>query len=137
MHFTMSQRHRPKRARSDPTTVEDVMFYARILMKRDPFEHLAPQDENRRFRAMFGCTDAIVLKVWSLMKEHEVLHEGRTLMHLLWTFLYCKTYTKWAVMKIMTNSDPKTIRKWIGLFLVSVSLLEPYLVCTLLCAFNC
>ena len=137
MHFTMSQRHRPKRARSEPTTVEDVMFYAQILMKRDPFEHLAPQDENCWFRAMFGCSNAMVLKVWNLMKEHEVLHEGGTLMHLLWTFLYCKTYTKWAVMKIMTNSDPKTIQKWIGLFLVSVSLLEPYLVCTLLCAFNC
>ena len=83
MHFTMSQRHRPKRARSEPITVEDMMFYARILMKRDPFEHLAPQDENFWFRAMFGCSNAMVLKVWNLMKEHEVLQEGGTLMHLL------------------------------------------------------
>ena len=50
-------------------------------------------------------------------------------MHLLWTFLYCKTYTKWAVMKRMTSgTDPKTLRKWISLFLDANEDLEGHIV---------
>lgn len=122
--ITMSERNATKRKRSVPLSVEDVMFKAQIIMEKDPFKDRAPSEENRSFRALFGCDPAIVLKLWNMLEKEELLPQGGGLTHLLWTFMYCKTYAKWKTMRRITNTDPKTLRKWIKLFLASVSLLE-------------
>ena len=98
-----------KRSRVVQLTVEDVMFKARIIMERDPFKQRAPCEENRSFRAIFGCDPRIVLKLWNMIISHEILPEGGTLTHLLWTFMYCKTYSKWKTMRRITDTDPKTL----------------------------
>jgi hypothetical protein len=54
---------RAKRQREVEPTESDVMFYARIIMERDPFKALAPRDEDQKLRALFGCPAKIVLIV--------------------------------------------------------------------------
>ena len=93
-----------------------------------PGEEHAPTEEKSCFRAMFGCGVHIVLLFWTLLNDHSLVLDKGELYHLLWTFLYCKTYTKWPVIKIITDTKPKTLRKWIGLFVESTQFLEPYLV---------
>jgi hypothetical protein len=51
------------------------MFYARIIMERDPFKELAPRDEDRKFRALFGCPAKIVLIVWSKLVANDLVPE--------------------------------------------------------------
>ena len=117
-----------KRSRVTAPTVDDIMYKARFLMENDPFKERAPTEEDQNFRAMFGTGAGIVLILWNLLQFHDVLPNGGTITHLLWMLLYLKTYAKWKTMKKITNVDPKTLRKWIQLFLKSVELLEPFVV---------
>eukprot|EP00977_Amphora_coffeiformis_P014276 scaffold3950_cov138-Amphora_coffeaeformis.AAC.1 len=114
-----------KRARTEPPSVEDVMYYARFFMEKDPFKHKAPKVEDDAFRAMFGCGPAIVLKLWNLLVEHSLMPRMGQMKHLLWTLMYCKTYAKWKTMQKLTETDPKTLRKWIDLFYESIFELAP------------
>lgn len=113
-----------KRARVEPPTVQHVMHYGRLLMEKDPFKHRAPREEGRNFRALFGCSPEVVLVLWLKLEGEDLLPEEGTMTHLLWTFMHCKQYSKWKTMNQTTGTDPKTLRKWIKVFLDAVELLE-------------
>lgn len=117
-----------KRARVADVTVEDVMYFGRFLMENDPFKHRAPREEDKAFRALFGSSPSNVLELWHLLLSNDVLPEGGTLTHLLWMLMFAKQYGKWSTMKRLTNTDPKTLRKWIGLFFDAVELIEAHVV---------
>ena len=42
--------------------------------------------------------------------------------------MFATQYGKWSTMKRLTNTDPKTLRKWIGLFFDAVELIEAHVV---------
>lgn len=126
-----------KRQRVVPLTIEDVLFKARIIMENDPFKEKAPQEEDRSFRALFGCSPDIVLKLWNMLVAGGLLPAGGTLTHLLCTFLHAKTYGKWKTMRRLTKTDPKTLRKWIKLFLEHSSQLEGEVVSASDCGIAC
>lgn len=117
-------------------TVDDVLFKARIIMEKDPFKERAPPEEDRAFRALFGCGPEIVHRLWILLCKHELVPEGGSMTHLLWTLMYAKTYGKWKTMRQLTQSDPKTLRLWIGRFIEAISYLEADLV-SLKCIQHC
>lgn len=48
--------------------------------------------------------------------------------HLLWTLMWHKTYALWKTMRKLTNTDPKTLRKWIDVFSDAIMLIEPDIV---------
>ena len=112
-----------KRPRVVPPTVEDVMYYARFLMENDPFKHRAPAEEERAFRALFGCRAGVVLVLWNKLVNEDLLPKNGQMKHLLWTLAYCKVYGKWKSMRKLTQTNPKTLHKWIELFKKSIELL--------------
>lgn len=124
----MADSSKKKRARMDDATAKDVQYYGNFLMEKDPFKHRAPREEDRSFRALFGSSPSNVLILWQLLISNDLLPEGGTLTHVLWTLMYTKQYGKWSTMKILTDTDPKTLRKWIGLFYDAIELLEPEVV---------
>lgn len=94
-------------------------------MERDPFKDKAPREEDRNFRALFGCPPSVVLDLWNRLSNNDLLPADGTMTHLLWTFMYTKTYVKWKNMKTLAGGhDPKTIRKWMKVFLDAVEQLE-------------
>ena len=113
-----------KRPRTLPLSLDDVYWYARLIMENDPFKDRAPRDEDRNFRALFGCGADIVLKLWRLLEANDLIPVGGIITHLLWALLHAKTYGKWKTMRKLTKSDPKTLRKWIFEFLNSIEQLE-------------
>ena len=104
------------------------MYFGRFLMENDPFKHRAPREEDKAFRALIGCCPVVVLDLWNKLIEHDALPENGTMLHLLWTLMYSKQYAKWSTMRKLTGTDPKTLRKWIGLFYSAIELLEPVVV---------
>jgi hypothetical protein len=116
---------RNKHAHSAEPSLVDVMHYGRMLMERDPFKDKAPREEERAFRALFGCGPNIVLTLWKMLLKEDLIPNGATMVHLLWTLMYCKQYGKWSTMRKLTNTDPKTLRKWINQFMYNIELLEP------------
>jgi hypothetical protein len=114
-----------KRARVSPPSVENILHFARIIMNDDPFKEVAPKEEDKRFRALFGCPPNVCIVVWYKLLRSDLIPEQGTMVHLLWTLMYCKTYPKWSTMKMLSGgADPKTLRHWIGLFRESIGLLE-------------
>lgn len=112
--------------------VEDVMYYGRLVMNNDPFKEHVPREEDDNFRALFGCGPQVCLVVWNKLVGSELVPDGGTMQHLLWTLMYHKTYATWKTMRKLTKTDPKTLRKWIGAFWNAFSLLEPEVVSTTL-----
>lgn len=119
---------RSKRARAVEASKVDVMHFGRLLMNNDPFKHRAPKEEDRAFRALFGCSAAIVLVLWKKLVAGDLIAEGGRMTHLLWTLMYCKQYGKWPTMRKLTGADPKTLRKWISQFEDAIVLLLPEVV---------
>jgi hypothetical protein len=117
-----------KRRREAQATVEDIMHYGRLVMNNDPFKQHAPREEDSNFRAIFGCRPQVSLVLYNKLVASELLPEGGTMQHMLWTLMYHKTYAKWKTMRKLTKTDPKTLRKWINCFSYSISLLEPEIV---------
>ncbi len=113
-----------KRARVSEPSVVDVMHFGRLLMSNDPFKHRAPREEDTAFRALFGCGPVIVLSLWNKLVAADLVPVGGTMTHLLWTLMYCKQYGKWSTMRKLTNTDPKTLRKWINQFFYNIEILE-------------
>lgn len=109
-----------KRPRTVPLTAEDVMYHARFLMENDPFKHRAPREEDRGYRALFGCSSQVTLTLWNKLIQHGLLPKDGQLKHLLWMLAYCKTYGKWKSMQRLTQTNPKTLRKWIKLFKLAI-----------------
>jgi hypothetical protein len=94
-------------------------------MEKDPFKHRAPREEDKAFRALFGCAPVIVLTVWNKLSSADLIPHKGTMTQLLWTLMYCKQYGKWSTMSKLTNgTDPKTLRKWIYQFLYNIEQLE-------------
>ena len=127
---------RGKRARVAAPLLQDLMHYARIIMENDPFKQRAPREEERSFRALFGCGPQVALILWTkLSSEHAFLPDDATITHLLWTLMYCgKQYRKWKTMRKLTKADPKTLRKWIAVFYSAIAMMEPFVVCTNPCS---
>lgn len=119
-----------KRPRQTVPVVGDVLQKARLIMHNDPFKDRAPREEDRAFRALFGCAAHIVLKLWILLVTHDLVPEDGNMTHLLWTLMYLKTNAKWKALRQLTGgADPKTLRKWIfDEFLPAISMLEPIVV---------
>jgi hypothetical protein len=120
----------PKRARVAATSLDDVMHFGRLIMEKDPFKQKAPREEDKAFRALFGCSPVVVLTLWNKLSNADLIPDQGTVTHLLWTLMHCKQYGKWATMKKLANGvDPKTLRKWINQFLYNVEVLEDDVVC--------
>jgi hypothetical protein len=123
-----------KRARVAEPSVDDVMYFGRIIMEKDPFKHRAPREEDKAFRALFGCAPVVVLSLWDKLASADLIPHKGTMTQLLWTLMYCKQYGKWSTMSKLTNcTDPKTLRKWIYQFLYNIEQLEWSVVCSLCC----
>jgi hypothetical protein len=78
--------------------------------------------EDRRFREHFGAPFAIVQMVWDMLVEGGLLPKNGKPKHLLWTLYFLKCYPKEgpgyaAVGGSRGAIDPKTMRKWVWLFL--------------------
>ena len=82
--------------------------------------------EDRRFREHFGAPFAIVRMVWDMLVEGYLLPEKSKPKHLLWTLYFLKCYPKEgpgcaAVGGSKGAIDPKTMRKWVWLFLERIN----------------
>ena len=82
--------------------------------------------EDRRFRGLFGACIEIVLKVWLMLGEGGLRPEKSKPKHLLWMLYFLKVYQREApgcsaVGGSKGAIDPKTLRKWVWLFIERIA----------------
>ena len=82
--------------------------------------------EDRRLRSLFGARIKIVLKIWSMLLEDGLRPKKSKPKHLLWTLYFLKVYPREApgcsaVGGSKGAIDPKTLRKWVWLFIEHIA----------------
>ena len=89
--------------------------------------------EDQRFREHFGAPFTTVQMVWDMLEEGGLLPEKGEPKHLLWALYFLKCYPKegpgCAVVGGSKGAiDPKTMRKWVWLFLKRICKLADHVV---------
>jgi hypothetical protein len=82
--------------------------------------------EEHRFRSFFGARKEIFLKVWGMLGEGSLCPKNSKPKHLLWALYFLKVYPREgpgcsAVGGSKGAIDPKTMRKWVWLFLERIA----------------
>lgn len=75
--------------------------------------------QQRRFRALFGVDPKICCEIWSRLPRRLLNTADPT--HLLWSLLFLKTYANEDVLCVITQSDHKTLRKWVWCIISEIS----------------
>ncbi len=78
------------------------------------------------FHSFFGARNEILLKVWSMLGEGSLRPKNSEPKHLLWALYFLKVYPREgpecsAVGGSKGAIDPKTMRKWVWLFLEHIA----------------
>jgi hypothetical protein len=103
---------------------DDAVFFraTRDIMNRVEQKVGTAAREDRRFCKHFGAPFTIVRMVWDMLVEGGLLPKNGEPKHLLWMLYFLKCYPKEgpgcaAVGGLRSAIDPKTMRKWVWLFL--------------------
>ncbi len=91
------------------------------------------ETEDCHFLEFFGTGLFVVAKLWILMAEHDVIPPEGEIKHLLWTLHYLKAYPRQAAVCSTVGGstggiDPKTLWKYMWLFIRAMADLEPAVV---------
>jgi hypothetical protein len=118
-----------KRKKDTQPDLHDILTAGKDMMNRSEKAMGAMTEEDRRFREMFGVGPCVALTAWSMLHKLDLLPDGGTLQHFLWTLCFLKVYPKQGPLcALCSGSDPKTVRKWVKLFLDAIASLEPEVV---------
>ena len=109
--------------------VNSILRVARQMWQRDPDVERASSSEEKDFRSHFGCSPPVCATLWNHLKVTDLLPEGGTQDHLLWSLMFLKVYGKQRQMCTLAGGvDHDTFRKWTWLFLDAIVQLEPLVV---------
>ena len=122
-----------KRKRESVPTPDDFMLIGKEVQNKSGRSLGAPMSEDRAFRDFFGTSAIVAMIVWNLMVEHQLLPEGGTIIHFLWTLFFFKVYPLQGPACSAAGGsngavDPKTWRKYIWPFVYAVASLESIVV---------
>ena len=113
--------------------VEEIMTVARDMQNRGSRRVGAKVVEDRLFEEYFGVSVTVVLVVWNLLDEHDLIPEKGEIKHLLWALVFLKVYPKQGPVCSLVGGtkgavDPKTFRKWVWKFIFNIELLDEVVV---------
>lgn len=122
-----------KRKKGDELTTAYVYSIARVIQNTYNMADWTETAKDRLFRDFFGCGAYIVVLLWNMMDELDVLPHEVEVVHLLWTLYWMKCYPTESpctatVGKQGRKVDPKTFRKYVYPIVYAIASLEPYVV---------
>ena len=74
--------------------VEEIMTIARDMQDRGSQCVRAKVVEDRLFKEYFGVSVTIVLVIWNLLNEHDLILKKGEIKHLLWALVFLKVFLK-------------------------------------------
>ncbi len=119
---------------NDNETMDTVFFHAaRDIMNRVRRKVGTATREDRRFCEHFDAPFVIVQMVWDMLEEGGLLPEQGKPKHLLWALYFLKCYPEEGpgcavVGETKGAIDPKSMRKWVWLFLERICKLADHVV---------
>ena len=123
-----------KRKRSTNLVLNDILRQAHSIWNRDQEKTRSTGTEDSNFHQFFGCSVLVFQALWSLLLITDTLPEGGSILHLLWTLLFLKTYSKQKVLCSLAGiKDNETFRKWTWLFISAICELQHLVVSFCFC----
>ncbi len=112
---------------------EEIITVARDIQNRGSQCIRTKVVEDRLFKEYFGVSMTIVLAVWNLLNEHNIIPEKGEIKHLLWALVFLKVYPKQGPVCSLVGGtkgsiDPKTFWKWVWKFIFKIELLDEVVV---------
>lgn len=124
-------REATKRSREATPSVDDIVYYGRVVMGNDPYKELAPKEDERIFRALFGCGATVALALWKMLCDNDLVPASGKIIHLLWTLLFMKQYPTEKTFSTMCGGvHGNTLRKYVHPMINAICLLEANVVST-------
>jgi hypothetical protein len=122
-----------KRKKGDELTTAYVYSIAAVIQNTYNRADRTEAGKDRLFRDFFGCGAYIVVLLWNMMDELDVLPHEVKVVHLLWTLYWMKCYPTESpgtatIGKQGHKVDPKTFRKYVYPIVYAIASLEPYVV---------
>lgn len=93
---------------------------AAILGKKINYDHQSIDEEERRFRSMYGCHWRVAAGVWDVILAHGI-NKKKQKKHLLWALLWLKHYTNEQSLATIVGVSCKTFRKWVWILIEDMS----------------
>ena len=85
------------------------MVHARTIWQQESGEiDKTTQTEDRKFCETFGCGLLIAFSVWNIMSKNDLIPDGGSIIHYLWSLIFMKVYARTSVMSILASADDKT-----------------------------
>ena len=114
-------------------SLDAIVSVARDIQNRSGQRVGAEVVEARYFKEYFGVSAVVVLIVWDLLVEHDLLPEKGQIKHLLWMLVFLKVYPKQGPVCSVVGGkkgaiDPKTFRKWVWTFIFNKAFLDEVVV---------
>jgi hypothetical protein len=91
-----------------------------IVGKKIRCDHQSIDEEDRRFRSMYGCNWRVAAGVWDVILEHGI-NKKKEKKHLLWALLWLKHYTNEQSIASILRVTCKTLRKWVWIVIEDMS----------------
>ena len=131
------KQQRISKTRPDEDTIIEaaskIFKRQQFLLEKRPRKKRSKTEENYDMHEFFGANSLDLLALWNLMSNKDLLPEGGTIDHLLWTFLWLKCYGKRKMLCSLCGGidgpiSKDTLIKWVVLFLDAIANCEPYVV---------
>ena len=131
--ITMEEGREGKRKRGSKPTAHDFYRIGQEIQNRTGRKIRNSMSDDRRFREFFGAGVVVVMALWNLLVETDLLPEDGQIAHLLWTLYFFKAYPTQNVACSAAGGtrgaiDPKTFRKYIWPFVSAIADLEQVVV---------
>jgi hypothetical protein len=83
-----------------------------------------------RFPGAFGVSVEVAVEAWGMMEEHDLLPPNPQFCHNLWALSFMRTQlpNNTTLSRLLGGSDPKTIHKYVWLYIGSLAELEYFVV---------
>jgi hypothetical protein len=80
-----------------------------------------PQLLDRRFRSAFGAGIVVVVKLWNLLVDQNLLPAKPHVRHILWMLAFLKSYLPEEEYRRQYGVTEKTYRKWVWIYMEACS----------------
>jgi hypothetical protein len=105
-------------------TENDVMVIINKMLLLDQRNISCNETINRMIRNRFGTSALTISDVWNRIVDTCTLPDKARLKHLLWMFLYFKTYSEYEVYTTLYNTSKPNFISWVWYFAKCVAELD-------------
>ena len=111
-------------AMDDESTGVKIIQRAADKLVGNMGDHLVSNTVDRNYKSCFGVSLSVTYMMWCWLDCNNEGPEGATIVHLLWSLLFLKTYGTYDQLAGVCKVHRDTYRKWVWLIITRMAFLD-------------